>query len=119
MQKRTYLDENDDLDCASMAVPARSSTPGSPGLVSDLSNAEMIAAVNRWQGERLVHPLTCRADNCHGKLIPVERLNRVVLLCPDCGLRQAFIPDVVLLFGGPSPELVAFMKHARNRRPTG
>lgn len=84
-----------------------------------MSNAEMIAAVNRWQAERLVHPLICRAGDCPGKLVPVERLNRVVLLCPDCGLRQSFIPEVVLLFAGPSPELVSFMKRAQNRRATG
>ena len=81
-----------------------------------MTNAEMIAAVNRWLDERLVHPLTCRTNDCHGKLIPVERMNKVVLLCPDCGVRQTFIPDVVLTFSGPSPELVAFMKHDKNRR---
>ena len=84
-----------------------------------MSNAEMIAAINRWQNERLVHPLTCMTDSCRGKLIPVERMGSIVLSCPSCGCRQSFIPDVVLTFTGPSPELIAFMKRAQNRRALG
>ena len=84
-----------------------------------MSNAEMIAAVNRWQSEPLVHPLICRAGDCRGKLIPVERLKTVMLLCPECGLRQSFIPEVVLMFAGPSPELVAFVKRDKDRSATG
>lgn len=84
-----------------------------------MTNAEVIAAVTRWQTERLVHPLICMAESCRGKLIPVERMGTVVLSCPDCGRRQSFIPDVVLTFTGPSPELIAFMKRAQNRHATG
>ena len=61
-----------------------------------MSNAEIIAAVNRWQTVGYLQPLTCEQDSTHRPLVPLEHDGQVQLLCPDCSYRQTSIPDVVL-----------------------
>lgn len=65
-----------------------------------MSNADVIAAVERWQSEPLVQALICRSTGCSGKLVPFERRHRVVLSCPVCGEYQSLIPEIVLAFKG-------------------
>lgn len=59
------------------------------------SNGEVIEKVKAWQASPHVHPLTCAADSNHALLVPVEEEGGVILVCPDCGRRQMFVPDVV------------------------
>jgi hypothetical protein len=63
-----------------------------------MSNAEIIAAVNRWQTDLRLVPLTCCVGTKHRHLVPSEVEGQVILTCPDCDYRQDHIPDVVLRF---------------------
>lgn len=58
-------------------------------------NEELIAAINAWQQDTMIHPLTCGNDSRHALLYPVEEKGRVVLRCRDCDYRQEWIPGVV------------------------
>jgi hypothetical protein len=66
-----------------------------------VTNPEIIAAVERWQTDSRLYPLTCRIDGqVHAPLQPIERGGQIILVCPDCGHREAQIPDVVLEWNG-------------------
>lgn len=58
-------------------------------------NEELIAAINDWQQDATIHPLTCGNDSRHALLYPVEENGRVVLRCRNCDYRQEWIPGVV------------------------
>ena len=60
-----------------------------------MTNAEIIANVQRWQATPYVHPLTCGGEHCRGDLEAVEQEGKVVLRCPSCGYVQRWIPEVV------------------------
>ncbi len=59
-----------------------------------MTNAEIIAAVNRWQTAP-VHPLTCGTDSNHRVLVPLEQAGTVILACPECDYRQAIAPTLL------------------------
>ena len=59
------------------------------------SNEEVIGKVKAWQASPHVDHLTCPLDPNHALLVPVEEANGVILVCPDCGQRSLFVPDVV------------------------
>jgi hypothetical protein len=58
--------------------------------------AAIIIAVQTWQTDARVHPLTCGNDKGHRLLYASEVNGRVVLLCPDCDYEQTLIPEIVL-----------------------
>jgi hypothetical protein len=59
-----------------------------------MTNQDKISAVECWQADQTVHPLTCISSK-HGSLVPVEKGKEVVLLCTVCGYYQEFIPNAV------------------------
>lgn len=60
------------------------------------TNEDIIRIVKKWQSAGFVHELTCRLDNDHAPLVPIERDGKVILGCPTCGTAQSDIPDFVL-----------------------
>ena len=84
-------------------------------LIDFMSNAEIIAAVNRWQSDPSLLPLTCCVGSKHRNLIPVEAEGRVNLACPDCDFRQD-VPEVVLkAAAGRTADLSGFSERVRAR----
>jgi hypothetical protein len=66
-----------------------------------MTNAEIIEAVNRWQSNGMIHPLTCGNNSqWHTILRPVEADGRVVLVCPDCDYRQVLSQDLIEILTG-------------------
>ena len=66
-----------------------------------MTNEEIIAAVNRWQADPRLRPMTCgNSREGHLPLKPIERAGRVILVCSNCEYSQVFIPDVVLQWNG-------------------
>jgi len=61
-----------------------------------VTNSEILEHIATWQGLGCVHPLTCRVDGCGQNLVGREVNGEVVLVCPDCGYVQKYIPPVVL-----------------------
>ena len=57
---------------------------------------KIIARIEAWQQNPYTHKLTCGDDSTHTPLQPVERGDRVVLVCPDCDYAQQHIPEIVL-----------------------
>ena len=60
------------------------------------TNAQIVAAVDKWQADPTLQPLTCKTDSDHGKLEPREIDGKVILACPTCGYRQTYIPWIVM-----------------------
>lgn len=57
-----------------------------------------IKAVQAWQNNLLVHPITCGNNSSHRILFAEKSPDGpVVLKCPDCSYAQYNIPDPVLL----------------------
>jgi hypothetical protein len=76
-----------------------------------MTNPEIIAAIERWQTDPRLHPLTCCAsDEIHTPLKPVEKGGDIILVCPDCGHRQFQIPAAVFEWNG---DLSCFLGIAR------
>ena len=48
----------------------------------------LVRAVEYWQSNPLVHPLTCGVDSTHTELVPGEARGMVILMCLDCNYRQ-------------------------------
>ena len=67
--------------------------------MSQLTNAEIIEAVERYQNCSFVHPLTCGNEKCREILKAAERDGKVVLVCPACGLVQTDIPSIIIRSG--------------------
>ncbi len=67
-----------------------------------MTNSEIIAAVERWQTDTRLHPLTCRTcgEVHHERLKPIEKAGHVLLECPYCERCEVNIPDVVLEWDG-------------------
>ena len=66
-----------------------------------MTNSEILAAVERWQTDPRLHPLTCCTSNViHAPLKPIEKAGQVILECPNCGHCEVQIPDVVLQWNG-------------------
>ena len=59
----------------------------------------IVAAVQGWQANPAVHPLTCGNDSSHELLVAEKRGRKVVLVCPTCGHVQDWIPTVVIEAG--------------------
>jgi len=60
-----------------------------------MTRQEKIKAIEEWQNSGEMHPLTC-IKSAHGPLTPVEKGDDgIVLLCPQCGYFQEWVPDVV------------------------
>jgi hypothetical protein len=61
-----------------------------------VNNDEKIKAIEAWQANEELHPLTCGEDSNHHPLRPDEDENgSVILRCPDCDYTQDNIPSVV------------------------
>ena len=69
-----------------------------------MTNQAIIEAVQRYQRNPFIHPLTCGVDSCRADLRAVERDGRVVLACPICGQVQEWIPEYVFCVGGSCHE---------------
>ena len=65
-----------------------------------MTNTEIIAAVERWQNDPRLHPLTCCNSTVHAPLKPIEKSGHIMLECPNCEYCQDSIPDVVLQWNG-------------------
>jgi len=66
-----------------------------------MTNQEIIAAVERWQTDPRLYPLTCcSSSQVHAPLRAVEKGGQILLECPNCEYCQASIPDVVLQWDG-------------------
>ena len=63
--------------------------------MNQLSPAEMIAAVERWQTDPSRQALLCAREAGHRPLEAVDGGGAVVLCCPDCQAKQ-IIPRPVL-----------------------
>ena len=62
-----------------------------------MTNEEKIKQITRWQNCDCVHPLTCGSDDCsYVVLEAIEKDGDVILTCPECGYKQAYLPDCVL-----------------------
>lgn len=60
--------------------------------------ADVIEKVKLWQRTPFLHPLTCANSSNHSKLEPLQESDsEIVLICPNCGYRQAYIPRGVLM----------------------
>ena len=60
-----------------------------------MTNPEIIAAIERWQSDSRLYPLTCcTSPVAHTPLQPVERAGQIILVCPDCGHRTRVPEDV-------------------------
>ncbi|OGY43798.1 MAG: hypothetical protein A3B89_03755 [Candidatus Buchananbacteria bacterium RIFCSPHIGHO2_02_FULL_40_13] len=68
---------------------------------TDQEIIKAIEAVEQWQKNEHLHPLTCRSNSQHPPLVawPVEGM--VVLACTECSYIQE-IPQVVLIANEPS-----------------
>ena len=61
-----------------------------------MTNIEILAAVTKWQRQPSKEGLFfCRIDKRHTPLVPEEHAGHVVLVCPDCGNLQEWIPPEV------------------------
>ncbi len=60
------------------------------------SNEEIIKAIESWQANDWVHPLTCGNNSLHENLIPVVQDGTIVLKCTDCDYVQTYIPEMFL-----------------------
>jgi len=76
--------------------------------IKDLGTFLLLDAIEAWQGDPNLHPLTCGSDNCdHVSLVgKVKTINDVLnissqkgatifLKCPECDYTQDFVPDCV------------------------
>lgn len=62
-----------------------------------MTKEDKLKAVNFWQSNPLVHPLTCGRDSNHPPLIGImHEQTTPALECIRCGYLQAPIPDAVL-----------------------
>jgi hypothetical protein len=76
-----------------------------------MTNPEIIAAIERWQTDPRVYPLTCcTSREVHTPLKPIERAGQIILVCPDCGHRELQIPEAILEWTG---DLSGFLGIAR------
>jgi hypothetical protein len=60
------------------------------------TNAQIIAAVEKWQSDPRLESLMCKVNSEHGKLDAREVDGKVILACPECGFRQTYIPWIVM-----------------------
>ena len=67
-----------------------------------MTKAAIRAAIDAWQSDPQLHPLTCDADGRHGLLEAVDTGSTVLLKGPDCH-RLTSIPEAVLLRAHPVP----------------
>ena len=80
-----------------------------------MTNAEIVAAVNRWQTDARLVPLTCCVGVKHRSLTPVEVNGQVILACPECDFRQD-VPEVVLKAAtGQTADLTGFFTETKKR----
>ena len=76
-----------------------------------MTNSEIIAAVERWQTDTRLLPLTCcKSYEIHAPLKPIEKDGHIVLACPVCEYRQDSIPDVVLEWNGDLSSLLGIAR---------
>ena len=68
-----------------------------------MTNQEMIAAVERWQADHSVNPLTCRGNgHTHPPLTAREKDGQVILTCRGCTYRQTLTPTLIAFLMGVS-----------------
>ncbi len=60
-----------------------------------MTNDQKVKAIEEWQKNDRMHPMTCGMDSKHELLVPRTEDGTVVLKCPTCGLRQHYVPDIV------------------------
>lgn len=62
---------------------------------NDLSQEEKFNAINWWQSQENLHPLTCITSN-HRKLeVKHNPDGKIILYCKDCDYTQENIPESV------------------------
>lgn len=60
-----------------------------------LPNKAKLRAVEWWQEEANFHPLTCGNDSSHNLVAKETDGGEVILVCPECGYIQGYVPDTV------------------------
>ena len=61
-----------------------------------MTNKEIIEAVEMWQANNEMHPLTCGYSSEHSPLIVRDIEGHIILSCLDCLYAQETIPKVVI-----------------------
>lgn len=66
--------------------------------MAELTNAEKVEKINRFQKGGYFHELTCGVDTCRSLLEAIEKDGVVLLVCnhPGCDYSQNYIPEVIL-----------------------
>lgn len=64
-------------------------------VASPLDIRQRLDAIKFWQSDDMLHPLTCGVNSDHELLEGRMDGDNVVLVCPECGYVQNFVPDVV------------------------
>ena len=64
-----------------------------------MSLEEDLKAVQEYQANPYVHPLTC-INSSHNNLVPSIENDVLVLTCPDCSYRQNLHQDLVAIARG-------------------
>lgn len=81
-----------------------------------MTNAQIIAAVYRWQSDPRLVPLICCVGSKHRNLQPIQVEGQVILVCPDCDFRQDYVPDVVLKAAtGQTADLSGFFRGLKDK----
>lgn len=60
-----------------------------------MSNEDILKAIQLWQSDKHMHPLTCGSKNCRKELKGTIEKGKVILIC-SCGYKQYHIPRAVL-----------------------
>ncbi len=61
----------------------------------NIPNKAKLRAIEWFQTEAHVHPLTCGQEDCRADLQGFEDDGMVMLSCPECGEVQMWVPEVV------------------------
>lgn len=62
-----------------------------------MNNADqIIEAVEWYQKQDLLHPLTCGKNSTHKLLYITKEKNNLILKCPDCDYTQNYIPESIM-----------------------
>jgi len=59
-------------------------------------NSVIMKAVEEWQANETIHPLTCGIDSNHRPLKAVGRDGKVILICLDCEYTHTAVPECVI-----------------------
>ena len=61
-----------------------------------MDSEKTFKAMEAWQSNSLVHPLTCGNDSNHEPLKPKIENDKCILYCVNCDYKQTFVPSPVI-----------------------